>query len=450
MTDRQVSVVVVNFRTPGRSARLARSVASFKRVSEAIVVNNSPEDDRDLRAEIAEARGVEVVSNPTNLGYGRACNVGATVTSGKYLVFLNSDVQISEGDLEALVTALDDEEVGIAAPVLLDSRGRPQSDASGELPSARTLVNRTNRRGNRRLEWVSGAALAMRRSTFEQLGGFDPQFHMYFEDVDLCARAARTGARIVVVEDARATHESGASRSSSMKRQQQYAMSQARYLAKDQGNPLVGASSYLASWTMHLGRHSAARLRPLGRRLVDARERRRDLAALGARPSPRVNLGCGDHRVEGWINVDVLADGDVRPDLVANVGQPPFGAATVASLYCGHVLEHLDYDDAVEAARRIRAILTERGEVLAVGPDVDRCKRWVESGRMSPEELSAHVHGARRWPGDEHRWECTEERLAALFHHAGFSFVEPVDVTAVRGWPLTSRIGWQCGVRARP
>jgi N-acetylglucosaminyl-diphospho-decaprenol L-rhamnosyltransferase len=182
---------------------------------------------------------VEVVDPPGNLGYGRAANLGARqafavapAESLDGLVVVNPDLVLRPGALARLGRVLAEEpDVGIVGPALSGSDGRPYPTGRrfpGMLEGAGHALfgwvaphNRFTRRyrmeadepmcGRRRVDWVSGACLVVRRETWESLGGFDPGYFLYAEDVDLAWRAHRAGWAVVLEPGAEAIHEGGRS-----------------------------------------------------------------------------------------------------------------------------------------------------------------------------------------------------------------------------------------------
>jgi GT2 family glycosyltransferase len=158
--------------------------------------------------------GVRLVSPGRNLGFAGGCNLGAREAGGDVLLFLNPDTVVSAGAAEQLARTLEDMAIGIAMPrlLLLD---RPET-----LNSRGTVVHVTG------LAWAggygepadsvrelgdvpapSGAALAIRRELFEELGGFTDELFMYLEDVELGWRAHLQGLRVVVDPGADVLHE---------------------------------------------------------------------------------------------------------------------------------------------------------------------------------------------------------------------------------------------------
>lgn len=171
------------------------TVEAFDRV---LVVDNASTDDT---REVAADAGLEVVSLEANRGLAAAANVGVARTSGPSFALLNPDVRAtSAGDFRRLEEELGEDGIGAVAPALVLPDGTVQ-DSARWVPTPLDLVVRRisrNERGAVRVtnpvdvEWATAACLVVRRSAFDQIGGFDERYFLYFEDVDLCRRVART------------------------------------------------------------------------------------------------------------------------------------------------------------------------------------------------------------------------------------------------------------------
>jgi N-acetylglucosaminyl-diphospho-decaprenol L-rhamnosyltransferase len=206
-----VSVVVVNWNAgPALDACLA-SVAGQGAREIVVVDNGSTDGSADG---LTRRAGVRVVAAGRNLGFAAGANLGAAEAVGEVLVFLNPDAVLLPGALGTLVDALlRVPGAGIAGGGLTDDRGRWQPGAARFAPVAHLVLDTTVgrlpdrwRRAPRRVDWVYGTFMAVRRDLFRQLGGFDPRYFLYGEDLDLCWRASRFGARTLHVPAARALH----------------------------------------------------------------------------------------------------------------------------------------------------------------------------------------------------------------------------------------------------
>jgi hypothetical protein len=209
-----VSVVVVNWNAgEALTACLASVVPELAAADEVVLVDNASADG-SLAAARARHPDVRVVETGGNLGFAGGANRGAGVARGDVLVFLNPDARLLPGALRQLVDALlAAPGAGIAGGGLVDARGRWQPGAARFAPIPHLLLDTAPGRlaarwwrAPRRVDWVYGTFMAVRRELFRQLGGFDPRYFMYGEDLDLCHRAAAVGARTLHVPAARAVH----------------------------------------------------------------------------------------------------------------------------------------------------------------------------------------------------------------------------------------------------
>ncbi|MFN2606526.1 MAG: glycosyltransferase family 2 protein [Acidimicrobiales bacterium] len=212
-----VAVVIVNFRTPTLTLAAVRSVAAEPEIAEIVVVDNASGDGSAdlLRSHLAAEPRARLVASPANVGFGRGLNLGAASCRAPLLLVLNSDAALVAGSLAPLRRALmDDESVGIVAPAVYTGDGRElQAAAHGVFPTLGAIARRTNHNPPETLwpDWVSGVAMLVRRGDFEAVGGFDPDFSMYLEDVDLCRRVRAAGKSVRRELAAGVTHLGGQS-----------------------------------------------------------------------------------------------------------------------------------------------------------------------------------------------------------------------------------------------
>jgi len=233
-----VAVVIVNYRTKELSAAAVRSVLPCAEVAEVVVVDNGSSDGSAeyLALQLSGCSPpVTVLLSEQNLGFGRGCDLGVNNSSAPVLFFLNSDATAMPGTVGSLRQALRDRpEVGLVAPEVYGPDGRDLQVNYGAFPSLRSIVARTNVRPPASLDpdWVSGVAMMLRRTDYKTVGGFDPDFLMYLEDVDLCRRLRLAGKKIELLRTASIRHVGGASRRSSVEQRRQYHRSQRLYFEK--------------------------------------------------------------------------------------------------------------------------------------------------------------------------------------------------------------------------
>lgn len=173
---------------------------------------------------------IDIVRNPENLGFPKACNIGAGRKRSPLIFFLNSDVILDPGSLKLLVMEMDDPSVGIVGMKLvfpMDSKGlNPNIRPPGRIQHIGLSINIHTKPIHHLVGWtednpkvmnqrnvpaVTGAAMLIRRSLWSKIGGFDEDFgHGTFEDVAFCMAASKLGYNIHVVPEARAIHYTGA------------------------------------------------------------------------------------------------------------------------------------------------------------------------------------------------------------------------------------------------
>jgi GT2 family glycosyltransferase len=202
------SVVIVNWNAGPALQRCLESVEG----GEVVVVDN---DSSDGSAAVALGRpGTRLVAAGTNLGFAAGANLGAGVASGDPLVFLNPDAVLRPGALARLVEALVARpDAAIAGGGLAHEDGTWQPGAARFGPLAHLLLDTTpgrlaarRRRAPYVVDWVYGTFMAVRRAAFARLGGFDADYFLYGEDMDLCDRAHGLGLRTLHVPAAVALH----------------------------------------------------------------------------------------------------------------------------------------------------------------------------------------------------------------------------------------------------
>jgi N-acetylglucosaminyl-diphospho-decaprenol L-rhamnosyltransferase len=207
-----LSVVIVNYRAWEQTAflveQLRASLAMREGRAEVIVVDNhSPV--HPIAARLRRLPGVSLRRWGRNHGFARAANEGCRLSRGSWFLLLNPDVTVPDGFLDDVLKfgeCLQGEEprTGILGFGLLDSDGTPQRSA-GPFPSlwgtlARLVLPREQRKyhwqfraGGASVPWVTGCCVLVRRECFRDLDGFDEDFFLYYEDVDLCRRAEARG-----------------------------------------------------------------------------------------------------------------------------------------------------------------------------------------------------------------------------------------------------------------
>ncbi|MEZ2419340.1 glycosyltransferase [Luteibacter sp. RCC_6_2] len=220
-----------------------RSIAAYPPTDpfEVIVVDDASRDN--TAPTLAEVPGLRLIVNERNVGFVGSCNEGAAAAQGQYLIFLNNDTQVTPGWTEGLLRCFErHSDAGIAGSQLVYPDGRLQEAGAWIFADASAWnIGRFASRKNptlryaRKVDYVSGASLAIPRDLFVALGGFDTRFAPgYYEDADLAFAVRAAGRSVWYVPDSMVIHAEGISSAgdadSGMKRFQ--AINQAKFAEK--------------------------------------------------------------------------------------------------------------------------------------------------------------------------------------------------------------------------
>lgn len=226
---KDLSVIIVNYKGGARLSKCLESLQSINdpRFSFEVVVVDNHSDDGSQAEFAGRFPLFRFISNSGNNGYANGCNLGAAKSKGSNLLFLNPDTVVSA---DALYDML--EEVRVRPAFSIVSCRQVREDGSRDRPYGKFLTFFSLTGWQRsiqqlffgRLEdsiaqtdhyiypdWVSGSVLMINRSSFDRLGGWDDDFWMYFEDVDLCHRAKLMDGEIVKLKSPTIGHFHGGS-----------------------------------------------------------------------------------------------------------------------------------------------------------------------------------------------------------------------------------------------
>ena len=229
--DLSICIVSWNTRTD-----LEQALKSILRVHhspdvQVVVLDNS---SRDGSADMVRQLFPEVtlIESRQNLGFARGYNRAAAEAAARHLLLVNPDTVVHPGALQSLVAFLDSHpEAGAVGPRLLNPDGSLQFSCRRFPTPAAAIFRNTflgrvlsrnrftrdylmadwDHRTVREVDWISGAAMCVPRTVWEEVGGFDQAFFMYAEDMDWCLRARQAGYRIYYLPEAAITHRIGGS-----------------------------------------------------------------------------------------------------------------------------------------------------------------------------------------------------------------------------------------------
>lgn len=223
-----ISIITVSYRSWNRLRQCLNSVSEQRDIQCEMIVVDNFSNDGQIEAFKAEFPWVRFICQDFNGGFSQACNAGASVASGEWLLFLNPDTVLEKGVLRTLHARLEKEPswkiIGIRQ---YDDEGKDQHQFGNFprwwtiWPQMRTFERLFRGRKNYKSylnsapvsypDWISGCFFMLRASDFRELGGWDQRFWMYSEDIDLCKRAANKGWDRVMFNEVSCLHAHGGS-----------------------------------------------------------------------------------------------------------------------------------------------------------------------------------------------------------------------------------------------
>lgn len=221
MTSSSIAVAIVNHNTRDALRDCLETVVA-QTPAQTIVVDSASSDGSPEM--VRQEFPVVELRVSRNRGYGAAANVALARARSDYVLLLNADTRVTPGALTALVEYLDQHpSAAFVGPRVVDAHGTGQKTAhrfptpsqvffrESGLHKLRIARRPASDAAPHRVDWVLGAALAIRRRAFESVGGFDESYFMYNEETDLCLRARRAGWEVHFAPVATVVHVGGAS-----------------------------------------------------------------------------------------------------------------------------------------------------------------------------------------------------------------------------------------------
>jgi GT2 family glycosyltransferase len=169
---------------------------------------------------------VVVHLNPAPKGFAANHNQAFEQATGQFFCVVNPDIRLNNNPFPGLLACLKDASVGVATPLVVDENGVTE-DSARRFPTPLKILCKAlgGCKGGDYVvkgetvfpDWVAGMFMFFRRETFEQLGGFDERYFLYYEDVDLCARLRLRGYEVALCPDAKVVHHAHRSSHRSIK-----------------------------------------------------------------------------------------------------------------------------------------------------------------------------------------------------------------------------------------
>lgn len=229
-----LTIIIVSWNVRDLLADCLHSIAQAAQANDLqveVIVVDSASSDGSANMVAAQFPWVTLLAEAENVGFVRGNNLGLARAAGRHVMLLNPDTVIHGDALNQLAAYLDAHPtVGIVGPHVLNADGTHQStrrrfptrwtaffESTWLQPHAphgvleRFYVTDQPDDGTYDVDWVQGCALMARRAVYDDIGGLDPGYVMYSEELDWCRRAKDAGWRVVYVGSARITHYGGKS-----------------------------------------------------------------------------------------------------------------------------------------------------------------------------------------------------------------------------------------------
>ena len=229
-----LSIVIVNYNVKEFLQNLIESIQkASKNISTEIIVVDNDSDDGSIEIVQQKYPFVNLIKNKQNLGFGKANNIGLKISRGKYILMINPDTIVKEDTFVKMIEFFEaNKEVGLAGCKVLNPDGTLQLACRRGFPGVWTSFTKVtglsslfpksklfakynltylDENKSYEVDAISGAFMFMRKEVYESVGGFDPEFFMYGEDIDLCYRVQKAGYKVYYVHSTEIIHYKGES-----------------------------------------------------------------------------------------------------------------------------------------------------------------------------------------------------------------------------------------------
>ena len=232
----KVSVIIISYNVRSYLAHAIDAImkSDYEELEIIVVDNNSYDGTCEyLKENYDHVSSIHVISNSENVGFGRAVNQAGKVATGEYYLILNPDTIIEEETISVLVNYLyKNKNVGMVGPKILNADGTLQLACKRSFPTIKVALPKIlgldrifpnskwagkynltylDPEKNASVDAISGSCMLLSAETVNRLNGFDEQFFMFGEDLDLCARIWESGQEVHYVPETKIVHYKGES-----------------------------------------------------------------------------------------------------------------------------------------------------------------------------------------------------------------------------------------------
>jgi len=242
-TDQNRLSIAISIVSHGHGAMVERLVAALldcPEVGQVIVTRNIPES-----LALPENARVTSIDNSQPAGFAANHNAAFCHCNQPYFCPINPDIRLLNNPFPALITSMKKKDAALAAPLVRNPSGKLE-DNIRFFPTLRSLLLKLLSISDGRYlsadgpsvfcpEWVAGMFMLFRSADFRRLGGFDPRFFLYYEDVDICVRAWKAGIKVVACPAISVEHDAQRASHRNLRHLRWHLVSMARYFIKHWG-----------------------------------------------------------------------------------------------------------------------------------------------------------------------------------------------------------------------
>ncbi len=212
-----ISISIVSHGQSGLLRDLFSDLARIysKSQFEVILTKNIPEE---MSVDIKESPfPIRIIENVEPKGFSENHNFAFRYANGEYFCVINPDIRILKNPFSALLSTLDDNKVGVVAPVIIAPNGTVE-DSARHFPTPLAIIAKLLGISDGRysvpegshgyaVDWVAGMFLLFRVASYRDVDGFDEGFFLYYEDVDICVRLWKKGYQVMVNSEVSVMHD---------------------------------------------------------------------------------------------------------------------------------------------------------------------------------------------------------------------------------------------------
>jgi GT2 family glycosyltransferase len=250
----ELSLAVVSFNTCETTLHCLKCVEDAATgISTNFILVDNGSTDGSVYAVLQQYPRWKIIEIPENPGYGTALNRAFSKYPGRFFMAMNSDLFLEKNTLQMLMNFFKEHKIcGVVGPSLsfLDGKDQPSAKRMYTLPLALCEIFLLNRifpnnhwvqhfyyrdldlSANPWVDSISGSAMLFRQEAFNESGGFDEGFRMYFEEIDLCFRIKQRGYKIGICKKAKAVHAHAVSTQKTNVREVEYYLSYLKFFEK--------------------------------------------------------------------------------------------------------------------------------------------------------------------------------------------------------------------------